>query len=242
MSAHLYVSAGYLEDLEPSAKLVLMAFGDSADDSDPARLSAPGLGKLRAWCGLSKSRTIALVSDLVSAELLELAEGGHRGRRAVYRVFPGGVPPIPTSAEVAARFGPDPAPSPGNPQVGTTPDLIHKYLSKGSRPQDPNSEKGSRPQDPNDANGYCPPDPFGTTTNTTSLSVGKQQTARAVDDRPPAGVRANNGQAERPVAEILDRHVRPGALDPDAAATLRATIAAARRARATAPTPEESSP
>lgn len=102
MSTHLLIAAAYLEDLPQGRKLVLMAIADSADEHTLE--SAPGLPKLRAWSGLTKGPTLANVKALEDAGLVARVEAGRLGRRAVYRVFPAGVPAIPHPSEVAARY------------------------------------------------------------------------------------------------------------------------------------------
>ena len=102
------IAAAYLEDLSPSTKLVLMAVADSCDEQ--TRESAPGLPKIRAWSGLKRSQALAVVAELcrpvegVRPAYLEHVGKGRVGRRAVYRVFPQGVPAIPKPEEVVARF------------------------------------------------------------------------------------------------------------------------------------------
>lgn len=102
MSTHLLIAAAYLEGLPQGTKLALMAIADSGDEHTLE--SAPGLPKLRAWSGLSKSQALAVVAQLVADGLVERLEAGRLGRRAVYRVFPNGVPAIPHPSEVAARY------------------------------------------------------------------------------------------------------------------------------------------
>jgi hypothetical protein len=107
MSTHLLIAAAYLEGLPQGRKLVLMAIADSADEHTLE--AAPGLPKLRAWSGLGKSQALAIVAQLVDGKYLERLEAGRLGRRAVYRVFPLGVPAIPHPSEVAARYSTDAA-------------------------------------------------------------------------------------------------------------------------------------
>lgn len=128
MSTHLLIAAAYVEGLTAPAKLVLMAFADSGDEH--TRESAPGLPKLRAWSGLTKSPTMTHVKGLVDAGLLVQITPGRRGRRAVYQVFPAGVPAIPHPREVAARYADDTEP-------------VDNPSPNGSRQQDPNVELGS---------------------------------------------------------------------------------------------------
>ena len=115
MSTHMLIAAAYVEDLDASAKLVLMAFADSGDEH--TQETAPGLPKLRAWSGLSKSQVTRVTGQLVDAELLARVERARLGRRAVYRVFPRGVPAIPHPDEVAARYPTTSSPPVDNSQV-----------------------------------------------------------------------------------------------------------------------------
>ena len=112
MSTHLFVATAYLQTFPPAAKLVLMAITDSADEH--TLLSAPGLPKLRAWSGLSKSQVLRVLADLRADTYggltwIEQTEAGRQGRRATFRVFPSGVPSIPHPDEVRARYEEDPA-------------------------------------------------------------------------------------------------------------------------------------
>jgi len=108
VSTHLLIAAAYLEDLPQGTKLALMAIADSGDEQTLE--AAPGLPKIRAWSGLSKSQALAVIAQLAKPVdkgglgLIERLEAGRLGRRAVYRVFPNGVPPIPHPHEVAARY------------------------------------------------------------------------------------------------------------------------------------------
>ncbi|MFE2578846.1 hypothetical protein [Streptomyces sp. NPDC059378] len=104
MSIHLMVVAAYLPDdvVTQGQKLALMKICDSADDE--TRISKPGLRRLRAWVGVTEKRCITIVTELVAKGLVERVEVGKSGRRAVYRVFPMGVPPIPSNDDLDARF------------------------------------------------------------------------------------------------------------------------------------------
>lgn len=130
MSTHLLIAAAYLEDLPQGRKLVLMAIADSADEHTLE--SAPGLPKLRAWSGLSKSAAMDNVKALETSGLIERIEAGRLGRRAVYRVFPSGVPAIPHPLEVAARYSTDTPSEPvdNSPQEGPA----SRTLGSGSGP------------------------------------------------------------------------------------------------------------
>jgi hypothetical protein len=105
LSIHLMVVAAYLPDdvVTQGQKLALMKICDSADDE--TRLAKPGLRRLRAWVGVGEKRCTTIVTELVAKGLVERMETGKAGRRAVYRVFPLGVPPIPSNDDLDARFG-----------------------------------------------------------------------------------------------------------------------------------------
>jgi hypothetical protein len=85
MSASLMIAAGYL-DLPQAHKLALMKICDSADDGN--RLGFPGVEAIRLWTGTKKSQTYDLLADLQEWGLLMQVEAAHRGKRAVYKVFP----------------------------------------------------------------------------------------------------------------------------------------------------------
>ncbi|MER6925610.1 hypothetical protein ABT314_43020, partial [Streptomyces spiralis] len=116
MSIHLMVVAAYLPEdvVTQSQKLALMKICDSADDE--TRLSKPGLRRLRAWVGVGEKRCMTIVTDLVAKGLIERVEVGKAGRRAVYRVFPMGVPAIPSNDDLEARFKAADA-APKNPRL-----------------------------------------------------------------------------------------------------------------------------
>ncbi|MEU4095516.1 hypothetical protein [Streptomyces sp. NPDC026673] len=104
MSIHLMVVAAYLPEdvVNQGQKLALMKICDSADDE--TRISRPGHRRLRAWTGVGEKRTMTIVTELVAKGLIERLEVGKAGRRATYRVFPLGVPPIPSNDDLDARF------------------------------------------------------------------------------------------------------------------------------------------
>ncbi|WP_107418115.1 helix-turn-helix domain-containing protein [Streptomyces sp. CB03238] len=103
MSIHLMLVAAYLpkEVINQTQKFVLMKIADSADDQ--TRLARPGLERLMAWAGVGEKQVIAVVTELVGLGLVERVEVGRVGRRAEYRVFPDGVPPIPSTEELIER-------------------------------------------------------------------------------------------------------------------------------------------
>ncbi|MFE7276861.1 helix-turn-helix domain-containing protein [Streptomyces sp. NPDC057623] len=103
MSIQLMVVAAYLpkEVINQTQKLVLMKIADSADDQ--TRLARPGLERMMAWAGVGEKRVIVVVTELVGLGLVERVEVGRVGRRAEYRVFPHGVPPIPSTEELIER-------------------------------------------------------------------------------------------------------------------------------------------
>ncbi|MER6011603.1 helix-turn-helix domain-containing protein [Streptomyces bluensis] len=100
MSIHLLLVAAYLpkEVINRTQKLVLMKIADSADDQ--SRLARPGLERMMAWAGVGEKQVIRVVTELVGLGLVERSEIGRVGRRAEYRVFPHGVPPIPSTEEL----------------------------------------------------------------------------------------------------------------------------------------------
>lgn len=115
VSTHLLIAAAYLEDLPQGTKLVLMAIADSGDEHTLE--AAPGLPKLRAWSGLGKSQTLRVVAQLAEAGHIKRILPGRVGRRAVYSVFPNGVPAIPHPSEVAARYATEDLSTPGDELV-----------------------------------------------------------------------------------------------------------------------------
>ncbi|WP_186831787.1 helix-turn-helix domain-containing protein [Streptomyces sp. ISID311] len=102
MSIQLMIAAAYLppDVLSQSQKLALMKIADSADDE--TRLARPGLTRLAAWVGVTDKRAITIVTELIAKGLVERVETGKAGRAAVYRIFPLGVPPTPTTPELKA--------------------------------------------------------------------------------------------------------------------------------------------
>ncbi|MFI1830692.1 hypothetical protein ACH41E_30280 [Streptomyces sp. NPDC020412] len=103
MSIHLMVVAAYLpkEVVNKAQKLVLMKIADSADDQ--TRRGRPGLERMMAWAGVGEKQVITVVTELVGLGLVERTEVGRVGRRAEYKVFPHGVPPIPSTEELVER-------------------------------------------------------------------------------------------------------------------------------------------
>ncbi|GHJ28594.1 hypothetical protein TPA0910_30270 [Streptomyces hygroscopicus subsp. sporocinereus] len=103
MSIQLMVVAAYLpkEVINTTQKLVLMKIADSADDQ--TRLARPGLERMMAWAGVGEKQVITVVTQLVGLGLVERVSLGRVGRRAEYRVFPYGVPPIPSTEELIER-------------------------------------------------------------------------------------------------------------------------------------------
>ncbi|MFF9478052.1 helix-turn-helix domain-containing protein [Streptomyces sp. NPDC014733] len=101
MSIQLMVVAAYLEGVNKTQKLVLMKIADSADDQ--TRLARPGLERMMAWAGVGEKSVITVVTELVGLRLVERVTIGRAGRRAEYRVFPDGVPPIPSTEELIER-------------------------------------------------------------------------------------------------------------------------------------------
>ncbi|MFF3976980.1 helix-turn-helix domain-containing protein [Streptomyces sp. NPDC001828] len=119
MSIQLMIAAAYLppDVLSQSQKLALMKIADSADDE--TRLARPGLTRLAAWVGVTDKRAITIVTELIAKGLVERVETGKAGRAAVYRVFPLGVPPTPTTPELKAAAEARKA-APKNPRKART--------------------------------------------------------------------------------------------------------------------------
>lgn len=141
MSATLFITAGYM-DLPATHKLILMKIADSADDR--SRVGYPGLDALRLWAGVSRSRVLEVVVDLQERGLLMQVEGGHRGRRASFKVFPERGDEVRSSAH--KRGAPCPGAeffdgSPGIPVDGEVAALADARDASRSR-------KGSDGQDP----------------------------------------------------------------------------------------------
>ncbi|TQE30858.1 hypothetical protein Sipo8835_22970 [Streptomyces ipomoeae] len=103
MSIHLMVVAAYLPKsvVNSTQKLVLMKICDSADEE--TRIARPGLERMMAWSGVNEKRVPAVVTELVELGLVQRITVGRAGRRAEYRVFPLGVPPIPTTDMLVER-------------------------------------------------------------------------------------------------------------------------------------------
>lgn len=251
MSTHLLIAAAYLEGLPQGRKLVLMAIADSADEHTLE--AAPGLPKLRAWSGLSKGPTMAHVKGLEDDKLIERVEAGRLGRRAVYRVFPLGVPAIPHPSEVAARYAPDnvgepvdnsPGEGPASKTLGSCSDPsrvlpagpLHTYPSVSTR------VSGSEPVETRRR--PAPPAPGfpGSRASTAAAAEEARALARRargannvpchVPEHAAAGEVMPCGRCAHAAAEDRRR-------DPDAAKRAIAQARAAMRGTATATTTEE---
>lgn len=137
MSLHLMECVRPLR-LNPSTKLALLAFADSADSA--THIAFPGLDAVQEWASVSRSRASAIVAELVDAGLLHHHRPGHRGRRAEYVVFPHGCCPAHPRPLDDDRDAMGPA--------GDT-----QSAEKGSCGQDSASVNGARRQDPMSAAG-----------------------------------------------------------------------------------------
>ncbi|MFB7424759.1 hypothetical protein ACFC0K_15950 [Streptomyces hydrogenans] len=153
MSIHLMVVAAYLPPdlVTQGQKLALMKICDSADDE--TRLARPGMKRLRAWVGVSEKRCTTIVTELVGLGLVERVQVGRAGRAAVYRVFPLGVPPIPSTEELGARHrAADEAPKnakkarlPKEPRVKpSAPARTYRDIEEKERPAPPQMPEDSR--------------------------------------------------------------------------------------------------
>ncbi|MFJ3630783.1 hypothetical protein [Streptomyces sp. NPDC090112] len=170
MSIHLMVVASYLpkELITQSQKLALQKLADSADDE--TRMSRPGLARLAAWVGVNEKRAITLVTELVAKGLVERVQTGKAGRAAVYRVFPNGIPPIPSTADLKARLEAQRAApknaakarpgmkraAPAKPAM-TAQDVEERVKSKAQAPQEKPSQGGFHEGNPSGDEGRVPP-------------------------------------------------------------------------------------
>ncbi|WP_406050972.1 hypothetical protein OG280_26345 [Streptomyces virginiae] len=170
MSIHLMVVASYLpkEVITQSQKLALQKLADSADDE--TRLSRPGLARLAAWVGVNEKRAITLVTELVAKGLVERVQTGKAGRAAVYRVFPNGIPPIPSTADLKARLETQRA-APKNPAKArpgvtraapakpamTAQDVEDRAKAKAQAPQEKPPQAGFHEGNPEGDEGQVPP-------------------------------------------------------------------------------------
>lgn len=136
------ILAGYV-DLAPAHKLALIKLCDSADER--TRLGFPGLDAVRVWSGLSRSRALQVIKDLQEQGLVMQVQAGHRGQRAVYKVFPAPGDEMSSLAHTQGRPCPGAALFAGVPSMPTDVDITDRITSldapKGSRPRDP-SRKG----------------------------------------------------------------------------------------------------
>lgn len=199
MSTHLLVATAYLQTFPPAAKLVLMAIADSADEH--TLLSAPGLPKLRAWSGLSRSQVLRVLADLktdtyAGLKWVEQTEAGRQGRRATFRVFPAGVPAIPHPDEVRARFEEDPAGShPCDPETPVDNDQVVHIEGR----TDATLNHDSRVAFPE--NRVAPMRPLQSSTSVSMAPTPETHTPAAVESAPAAPSRPTTPrQAKRPVS------------------------------------------
>lgn len=164
------VVASYLpkELITQSQKLALQKLADSADDE--TRMSRPGLARLAAWVGVNEKRAITLVTELVAKGLVERVQTGKAGRAAVYRVFPNGIPPIPSTADLKARLEAQRAApknaakarpgvkraAPAKPAM-TAQDVEDRVKSKAQAPQEKPPQGGFHEGNPSGDGGRVPP-------------------------------------------------------------------------------------
>lgn len=194
MSIHALIAAAYLEDLTPSTKLALMAIADSCDEQ--TRESAPGLPKVRAWSGLKRSQALAIVAELCHAtdvrpRYLEHVAKGRVGRRALYRVFPDGVPAIPKPEEVVARFERSSPPVENSGEEG---------------PADWTLDLGEGPESGKE--GPAQTGPLHASTSVSSTRATTAGPSRPVDGAPPA--RSTGFPGARQPADLPDPRTQPG--------------------------------
>lgn len=145
--------------LQPSMKLALMAFADSAGDRQ--RVAYPGLEGVMKWACVSRSQASSLIADLVEAGYLRKHLRGQKGRNARYVVFPdgcctehGAAPATGPDAgvlEVAAALGVDLTEAQLvmlHGLAGHGPADRHHTPSTGAGAPESVSVSGSGPQDP----------------------------------------------------------------------------------------------
>lgn len=123
--------------MQATQKLVFMALCDDADKT--TGLAMPGVEKVMQWAGCGRSQAAEHLAALIDAGYVERIEKGHRGQRAVYRVFAKVAccadHPVPiesgqpdaTSGVEADTIGsgqPDPNPEPDESIASGTPDAI----------------------------------------------------------------------------------------------------------------------
>lgn len=201
MSATLFITAGYME-LPATHKLILMKIADSADDR--SRVGYPGLDALRLWAGVSRSRVLEVVVDLQERGLLMQVEGGHRGRRASFKVFPERGDEVRSTAH--KRGMPCPGAelfdgSPGIPVDGEVAALADSRDAarsrKGSDGQDPSNRvlrfrksPTSRTQSADE--GSYPPDPSSTRKGPVDTEKGSSFSDLGSDRQDPFGTNLRN--------------------------------------------------
>lgn len=154
------VVAAYLpkEVINKTQKLVLMKICDSADDQ--TRLGRPGLERMMAWAGVGEKQVITVVTELVELGLVERSQTGQIGRRAEYRVFPQGVPPVPTTEELIERRRLAQR-APKNPRLARTEVRRRKPSAPARTQQDVVARKEERPSDRNEESGFPQGNPAG---------------------------------------------------------------------------------
>jgi hypothetical protein len=213
--------------LNPSTKLALLAFADSADSA--TQIAFPGLEAVMEWASVSRSRAAAVVAELVDAGLLRHHRPGHRGRRAEYVVFPGGCcdahprprvdddnePTYPRSVTPSGR----PSWAPPLPTADGTPSL-----TTTTTPQPPPAPPAGEPNQPACAAHGPIPGPncrtCGTSPRAASRVAAAAAATRARDDRLAA-------QAARAAAAAAPPRPRSAATTAVVAATRR-TLKGAR--------------
>lgn len=206
MSIHLLECAAagkYTRGLEPSWKLALMAFADSADKH--THIAFPGEAQVRAWSGLSRSRTYEVVGELERLGLLKKHRAGGNGRRAEYIVFPRGCcehHPRAVDDDESGSDAPDTTPGGASEPAGS--DVSDPAHGPGSDAPDPDHglESGSDAPDPVSATGS---DQGPTHRTPTPATAGVQEVTRVADPdaRATPPTRQPTGQA--PPARPADR-------------------------------------
>jgi hypothetical protein len=128
------------EDMEPSKKLALMAFADSADKL--TRVAFPGLDRVMKWSGRKRSRAMELIAELCDDGKLKRKATGHKGRQAEYWVYPEGCCPL--HGPIVTERAPDSkGPAGRNVTRSEEPAPTPPPTPEGSGPSDPSESIGS---------------------------------------------------------------------------------------------------
>jgi hypothetical protein len=148
VAMHFIECAAHLP-LQPSTKLALMAFADSADRH--TQIAFPGLAEVQKWASVGRSQAHELIKELVTLDLLRKHSAGYRGHRAEFIIFPRGCcsehpRPVDEAADDEGSSEPDPSSEKGSGR----PDA-DRPSRKGSGAPDSVSVEGSAGSDANES-------------------------------------------------------------------------------------------